>query len=392
MSLFSSIDKKERIKVVLDIRSSSVGGAILVQKKNSEPLIKYTIRKQVFFEENVSSNEFIERHMVLISAVLDDLVAQGMKKVRKNKGNNRIEEVLCVFSSPWYKPKIKNFSFKKEKSILFTHSFLKKILSKEKETDKIDNNLKIIDKKIISIYMNGYETKNPFGKKAKQIDLSFYSSVMSKKELQKIEEKIEEKLNPIRIKFSTHSLVIISVIRNLFYSLSNFLVFNIGGENTEISLFQDSVLCNLISIPVGINYFIRKVRDDCSLDRDSAISRIKMFFNNEIEEKKSKKTGVVMNKIQKEYLTKICDVIEGQWNNIIIPPTIFVTVDNPVGTSIKKVLTLKENYSKILKINREPIVHVINNQNTETLCDYEDGTQKDALLSVIANFSSLDEN
>ena len=390
MRLFKKRTEKPALKVLLDIRSSSVGAAVLLQYKDKEPLIKYTTRNRIYFEESQQTDKYVNRLMEELGKVLDDVVSVGLKRTGLTPNDNKVSEVFCLLASPWYKSKIKNFSIEKEQPIKFTKDFLKKILMKEEDTEQVLDNETVVDKKILSVYLNNYETRDPMGKKANKIDLTFYRSVMSKQTQDEIEEKIQNRINPKEIKYSTHPLVIITAIKNLFRSLSSFILIDVGGETTDLGLFKDSILHSLVTVPCGIHCFVRELSKSCGLDRNTSMSQLNLLYEDKLESKQCKKTKSALKTAEKDWLEKIQQSVEGEWNTEVIPPMVFITTDNPASRLFKTTLTSKGGYTNSLKMNREPILHMINNKTVEKLCDYDKEVKKDALLSITSYFSNLD--
>lgn len=379
------------LKIVLDIRSSSVGAALLVQKPNSEPLIKYTLRKNIYFENRQKDFEFVDRVMLTLEQVLDKVTTTGLVKVTEKLESHKIDEVMCVFASPWYKSQIKNFKIKKNEPVKFTKKLLDNFIKQKREIEEINPGEIVVDNKILSVYMNGYENPDPFNKSAKDISVSFYTGLISEETLINVREKIKTKFNVKNIKFTTHPLVIISVIKNKYHSLKDFLLVDIGGEMTDLGLFRDSVLQNMVSVPHGVNYFVRQLQKDCSFDQNTAVSHLNLIYDDKLHEDCASKSKELVKRVEKEWLSAIKKGVSDTWTKEIIPPTIFVTVDNNANELAKNIFTSKAAYMKTLTINQEPIIHVLNNKNMKDLCDYDQGVSRDALLSVIAGYSALDE-
>jgi cell division ATPase FtsA len=378
------------LKIALDIRSSSVGGALFIQKDGEVPFIKYSYRKDTYFEESQTNEEFIDRMMIVLNDVLDKIQSTGLVKITEELRSKKIDEVICVFASPWYKSQIKNFTIKRDEEVKFTNKLLKNLISQKKES--VDINKKeelVIDDKILSVYMNGYEVEGPVGKSSKDIMVSFYTGILGKHTKELVEEKIKEKFTVEKINFTTHPVTIISTIKSKYQTLKDFLIVDISGEMTDIGLFKGSVLQNIVTIPRGIHYFVRKLQKDCSFDKNTALSHLNLIYDDKIHETCAPKSRTLVKRVEKEWLSEINDVVKDTWTNQVIPPTIFVTVDNNANELAKNILTSKEAYMKALTINREPIIYVMNTKNMKDLAEYDKNVTRDSLLSIIANYSSF---
>ncbi len=387
MKLFSKKQKRSDIKIVLDIRSSSIGAAVVTQAKDEDPIIHWTNRVRVFPETSGEVNALIVQTYKQIDNVLQDVVIKGIPAISGVNLNDRsIDEVCCAFASPWYESKIKNFEVKGKGEIHFTKEYFNKVLNKEHLMDKVPSGRVQIDKKILSVLMNGYETDDPFDKKADHLILSFYSSFVSKKTKDDLEHRIKKYLHTKRIVLSTHPLATISAIKSIFNALSNFVLIDVGGEITDIALFKKSMLHSLVTVPHGINFFIREVSEKCSIDRENAISQLNAVCDDRFDKKCIESTTAIVENAKTTWLSKIKETVDREWQGETVPPTIFVTVDNEAQSLMKKLLLSKESYIDTLKINREPILHIINTNTVKELCQYGKEVKHDALLSVITNY------
>ena len=115
----------------------------------------------------------------------------AFKKVTENiqdKGINRlsderikiknIKDVFCILSSSWYEVQIKNLKFKEEKLFNISSKFISAILDEESKKFT-ESRGKLIEKNVIQILLNGYNTNNPYGKEAWTVDTTIFISSMS---------------------------------------------------------------------------------------------------------------------------------------------------------------------------------------------------------------------
>lgn len=382
-----------KLKVLLDIRSSSIGGAVLVQFSNEKPKIIYSTREYLFLENNKNITTEI---LSSFDKVLVRISTDGLLKNAEINSENRVSEVLCMFSSPWYKSKIQNFNFKDKKEIKFSKSFLNKLFEKEKSRSNAENVgsknkiiESVIEQDILSVFLNGYEVLNPFNKSANEITLSLYSGIISKKFQEKVEDKIKEKLNPRKISLHTHPTVIISVIKRMFKNVNNFLFFDIAGETTEIGIYRDSALQKILNTPIGNNFIIKTFINNFSVDKSDALNQINLAYETAIDDKNIITQKNAVKKVEEKFTAEMIAFMDKKLEKEITPPTIFVTADFEIAPLLKQVLNSREFYMKALKINREPVVNFINPQSMRDLADFSDGVKKDPLLSILANFSTV---
>ncbi len=381
--------KPGALKLIVDFRSSSIGGALVVQEENKEPIIIYSTRNYIYLDVVENSDALFKKMISGLENVLDKIEKEGIKKNASKFSENFVSEVFCAFSSPWYKSTIKNFQINNEKPTKFTASVLDKISNKEKQSYKNNESESIVENKIVSVCMNGYEVADPFNKEATQISISIYSSSITTKTIEIIKNKISEKFNTNNITICTHPITIISVLRKLFHSVADFVFVDVGGETTDIGMFRSSKLEDLITVPVGTHYFLRKIINEHKLDLSAAMSHLNLLFNNKLEEDISKKSFDLVNNVKNDFISTINSALENKWKKEITPTNIFITSDLELSGLVKNLISSKDFYSKCLKINQEPIIHIINKKSVPDLCSEDAGIKHDPLLSLISTFSNI---
>ncbi|HMP67138.1 MAG TPA: hypothetical protein PKA60_00105 [Candidatus Paceibacterota bacterium] len=397
MLFFGKKKKEAKLKILLDFRSSSIGGAVLVEPNDqidNEVSIIYTAREYIYPDDNDDPKKILKKLNDSFDNILKKISEEGIIRNNAYPTPNRISEVVCMFSSPWYKTKIKNFEIKEQKPIKFTESFLKRILNKEKSLNlKKDLETELeIEKKIVSVYLNGYEAQKPFGKVFEDAKVSFYIGIISKKVFDFINSKIEEKLNPRKITLHTHPFVIVSFIRNFFRSSNDFLFFDFGGETTDIGMYKNSIFQNIITVPIGLNFFIKNFCKAHSVEKKDFFSEIDLIYDKRIDENNNLTKIATLEKIKSDYILEIQKIIGSKWQNETTPSKIFVTADMQAVPVLDSVLKSKNFYANVLKISTQPIVHYVSKENFPTIIKTTQDTKKDSLLEILANFSTFSDN
>ncbi len=387
---FTKKQKPGILKLIIDIRSSSIGGALVVHEENKEPLIIYSTRNYIFLDKLENLDTFFTKILSGLDKVLENIEKEGIKRNAVKFSDNHVSEVWCAFSSPWYKSKIKNFEINDGKPVKFTSKLLNHVLEQEAESNKKDIDEVSIEKKIISVFMNDYEIANPFEKIADKIMVSFYSSNIATKTELAVKDRISSKFNTNNIKFCSHPLVIISVIKKLFHSVSDFLFIDVGGETTDIGLLRAGKLEDLITIPVGTHHFLRKLISEYSFDLAAASSHLNLLFNHKLDDIASTRSMAVINKVKSEWFSIIKNALENKWVKEVTPSLIFLTADTDVNNLLKDIILSKEFYVDCLKINKEPVLQILNRNSIPNLCNQDTDVRQDPVLSLVSTFSDFD--
>lgn len=330
MGLFNKKDEKELI-ILIDIRSSGIGGSIIELSINQKPNILYTKRSKIYFKEPQDSDSFVESMHKTLKEVVIDLQTNGVKQINQSIKNNI--PIYVIYSSPWFMSETKNIHLQKTKPFLFTKDTLDKIISKEISFKK-EESIERIESDITHVVINGYEITNPYKKKITEIDLSIYVSAISKQTHKEVNFLIKTYFNTKNIIHRSNMLMNFTTLRNIFSHTRNFTYVDVGGEITDIGIVEQNRLVHIISIPIGYHMFIRQLSNDLNLDEPQARSAIETI---------NKNVSVGNEKTQKiisETGTKWANAVTKSISNIThtLPRNVFINSDFETGNFFSNII------------------------------------------------------
>src|SRR3989344_4394354 len=232
MTFFSKTPRK-KVVAVIDITSSSVGGALVESNEGCPVAVSAAPRSPVNFLFDVSLEASLR------------CTAESLRltaKKLKNLYSGKIDEVLCVFSSPWFSSKTKIITVTREKPFEVRNNFFSKLIEEEEKnfSDKKNKRNRFIEHEVIKTELNGYRVKNPAGKTARLVKSHIYLSAGVEKMMKLAEEEIEKVFIHTPLRFATSSLVTFKVLNDIISGKEGYLKIDIGGETTEINLIRDN--------------------------------------------------------------------------------------------------------------------------------------------------------
>ena len=130
------------------------------------------------------------------------------------------------------------------------------------------------------------------------------------------------------------------VVRDMFVSQDNFLMVDVGGEITDISMIKKDILVQSISFPFGRNYMTRKVSSAMNCTFDEAKSYISLYKDKNMNETLRAKFKPIMEKLKNDWLKKFQESLVDLSNDISIPATIFLTTDDDLVTFYSEIIHL----------------------------------------------------
>lgn len=322
--------ENESLTLIVDIGSASVGASLVIFGKGQPPKIIASIRENISFQEVISSTQFLHAMNQALEKVLKAL--QG-----KTKTTVVPKHFFCTLSSPWFILKTRKLSISKNEEFEVTERTIEKFVDDEitKLTEELKDilppqDIRIIEKKIIHIKLNGYEIKNPYKQKTSQLQMAIIVGISSMKVVQSIERKINNFFHAKSVHFGAFPVAAFSAIRDIFPTEKNFLFLDITGEATDVSLIDDDLLTMTVSFPRGKNFFIREISTRFRTVHEEATTLFSMFLRNELEVSKHNEILGIVEHTGNGWLTRFEKVIKTLSENGTLPLKIFFTADTDI--------------------------------------------------------------
>lgn len=379
MGIFGGNKEKGKLVLVFDIGSSSVGGALFLMRDTGIPKIIFSVREPIILEENLNVNRFLALAIKSLKIVTSRIYSAKLGAPK---------EIFCVLSSPWYVSQTRIIKLEKNAPFIFNSKLADSLIQKEivlfeednlAEYVKTKNPIRLIEIKNIKIMLNGYETSIPLNQKVQELEMTIFISMSPEQVLGKIEKTIQELFHFREIKFSSSVMTSFAVVRDMNTHNENFLLINIGGEVTNISMVKKNILRESISFPLGFNFLIRGVASFLSCSLSEAKSYLSLLKNEHASASLAKKLEVILGKLKLEWLTKFQASLANLSNDISIPATIYIAVDRDLANFFSEVIkseqfnqyTLAESKFKVIFLSVE-VLH--------GLAEFEENIIRDAFL------------
>jgi predicted RNA methylase len=239
-------NKKERGAVLIDIGSSSVGGAFMYEKQGEPPVLCYTIRQDV---ERRDDEEIGEATTRTLSNVCDMLVSEGAACLYREAGNAHIDMVLASVSAPWQETKVSTVSIHEEVPFVFSRALMQKAVSATPPSvDRV-----VSDTSVIATALNGYITEQPWGKRAERADLTVLTSTLDKAIMRGITTTLRKAFHAHRIEITAFAPVAYAVLSNLYPLQKEFVLIDVSGTATDALLVKNGIIAGVHSIPSGVH-------------------------------------------------------------------------------------------------------------------------------------------
>lgn len=341
---FSKLGKEGELVALFDVGSSSVGGALFRMRKSRPPHIVFSFRESIPLQKDFQTDKFF-------SSTLKTLDGVAEKLARSGKGNPG--KFFCAISSPWYGSQTRIIRLAKEAPFVFTSQIADELTRNEAELFRAEHskdyeqNTRVlpIELKNMKTMLNGYATSNPIGQKAQEVEMTMYMSMSSESFLKKVQEVVVQHFHREEMKFSSFAFLAFAIARDMRPDKKSFLLVDIGGELTDVSMVKDDVLATSVSFPKGINSVLRQIADALSCSSEEARSILSLYNSGHASASTEKKLAPLLDKIKKDWLDGFQLSLASLSHDISLPSVIFVTVEKEFTGFFESVIKM-EQYSQ----------------------------------------------
>ncbi len=270
--------KKEKINLICDLGLRSVGIAIVKESPKAEVL--YSKRIYIPREEIKNHSENLEFSTKMI---FEDLMNNGLKSLKTRGLNFSVEKMYCALNSPWYMAETRKIVIQKKDDFVVSQKIVNEEIGKKevKFKEKIAKHfskkifhegVQLLERTITNFLLNGYESQNPFQKKARSLELTAYMSAMPHSVFESVKKKAEKYFHLDEVVFTTFPLVVLQATQVLFQKEHDFIVVHVGAESTDISMVNKGSIDETATIPIGYSKMVDLVEEKFGASSDITFS------------------------------------------------------------------------------------------------------------------------
>lgn len=338
LSFFTKSSSNKALTLLVDIGSASVGAAYVRIEKGQTPQIVASVREDISFQDALSSQRFLVAMNRTLESVLGSI--QATKKLQGAPAS-----IFCTLSSPWFILKTRNLNIERPTEFIVTEETLEGFINEDVELLKTElketlppQDVRIIEKKIIQMKLNGYEIKNPYKQRTTRMEMSATIAVSSDKVVKSIERKINNFFHVKEIHFGAFPVAAFNTIRDIFATEKNFLFLDITGEATDVSRVASDLLVGTISFPYGKNFFIREISARLRTVHTEAASLFAMYLRGELDEARRAQIESVVQFVNDKWLARFEKAIATLAQKEALPGKIFFTTDTDIEPLFSKLI------------------------------------------------------
>lgn len=254
---FFSKKKKSESLILIDINADGVTGAYVRFTLGAAPAILYT--RALPFEAR--ADEPHERAMLRALDLLGKaLISEGAPVLSRATGSASIDLILVAINAPWQETTVHTEHFEEKTDFLFTKGMVTKKLE-SRRGDGAEKKL-LIDENVIGTTLNGYETKNPYGKYAHRADITVLTSLIERETAHGILATIESLFHTKKILPIAGDSLRYQAVEELFPHDTDGILLDATSQTiSAIALLRKGIFSIMTSVetPSGENAWLESV-------------------------------------------------------------------------------------------------------------------------------------
>lgn len=228
--------KEKSTVVVVDIRSSSISAGYVLLEKGKLPHLVDTVQYPVDPHATEPLEEAMPR---TLEAVLSALITSGASKLRALQVSAKSDHVLVTVSSPWQNSHIMSVQTEQEKPFLFTQHVLENMTE---NANKVPPGRTVVSQLVLSTFLNGYETLNPFGREAKTVEAITLTTDLDEAVYEKIRQTVRSAFHHSHIDVYAFLPELYAVLRDILPAQKDYLICDVGSDASDIILVKHGLL------------------------------------------------------------------------------------------------------------------------------------------------------
>ena len=372
MGIFSRNKERDELVAVFHIGSSSICGSLFYMRSSGVPKIVFSFREAISIQKKIDTEHFLAQTIKALDKVASKIATSQF---------GAPERMFCVLSSPWYISQNRIIKMEKNTPFIFNAKLADSLIEKEiklfedehlSKYIEIGQKVRPIELKNIKTVLNGYEVLDPCDQKAKEVEMTLFISMSGEEILSKIEDVVFKHFHTREIKFSSFVIASFTVVRDMYLHQEDFLLVDIGGEITDISMVKKNLIHASVSYPMGHNYIVRHMAESMSSSLAEAKSLFSLYKDGHSDEKTNQKLSSIIDNLKNEWLKNFQSSLANLSNDISIPATIFITIDSDYSDFFAEIIkteqfnqyTLTESKFQIIFLNAEVLHGVSLFENT----------------------------
>jgi len=396
--MFSFSKKEEYVSLLVDIGNGNVSASLVVFSITKKPFIFCTTQSPISIALEPHADALLSSMIATVDAVVGEVLSFGFTHTYWKGKEKKIHDALLSFSSPWFLSQSKRIHIAEEKAFVITERFLHDIMEKERDLFEKEvspqgakgvssASVVTLEQAVTNTKINGYPLDNSIGKKTKLFDISLYTSCTPNQVVDGVFQVLSKHTHLSHDKVYAHTFPFIthSVLGIIYPTLSDYMIMDVTGEVTDITLVRDNSIAKTVSFPSGRNLMIRQIGTTCGVSPEIAESILHIYTSGRGDESVARQMEEVCNNVGREWDVYFNEALTGLSEKADLPPRVFITADKDMSQfSINFLNLMKRDSTDTFKKNVDPVY--IDESVFKTLCTRDSRLPENEFISLLSVF------
>jgi len=227
-----------------------------------------------------------------------------------------------------------------------------------KETARSELDVRVIYAEVQEIKLDGYQVVNPLGFTGKEISVGLFNAYIPKAHLAVFEDIVAAlKLDIISIVSQPYA--VFQFLSKYITSLGDFILIDIGGSITEISLIRKGRLEDVKSIPMGGSSLTKSIAENLKIGFAEAEGIKMRLAEGGVSKRVEKKIEDIVSR-DVELFTRGLEEVLGEFSQLALLPSRIYAYGggSAIGTMVK--FLRREKWRSALSFSARPTIEVMN--------------------------------
>jgi hypothetical protein len=230
--------RRTRARALIDVSASSVAGALATYPAEGPATLVWTKRVPIIAHADEPPETAMGRALELIAGAL---VSEGAPVLARLSGSGRLDGVRVALDAPWQETDVRISEVREEQPFTFTRKMLARMLEQAEAEHARAESLQI-EQHVIGVRLNGYQTREPIGKRAHRASLTVITSSLRHEVVEQAEAVIRRHLHLSRAAYVSGPASRFQMLRAMFPHERDLLIIDSVGRAAAISLVRTGTL------------------------------------------------------------------------------------------------------------------------------------------------------
>ena len=306
---FSS--KKGELRLILDVQSSIVRGTLVLVRPEVAPHVIFTHSVVIPYKQDARSGYLVKMALEAIQEILAEAGAHARARAKVEDVPRTFCEVHYVLASPWVVSQAKMLSFSFKDNTLISQTFIERLISDERNKMTTDSKeIRVIEEKVFDVRMNGYSIVAWVGRRTKELEVSFVSSIAGSRMVERFIDVCSRSVGTKHVYFHSSLFLQHLGIQEVIRDHSSYALVHIHGELTDVAIVHANSCQFFGSYPLGVHTIVRTIARESGIDELSAESLLTTHISGNLDPHFGKKESTLIATLGESWTTEFKKLIE----------------------------------------------------------------------------------